>query len=156
MRRKMSDFLRRLFALEDTPERIARAFALGVFLAFSPLLGLHLFLGLIIAFYFGLNRFALLLGVFVNNPWTLIPIYAAGTYLGGLLLGFPPQTALPSFDWRALWSGDFWLQLVNQRHILKPLLLGSSILSVLVSAFSYIAALHMIRQRRTHQEKAEG
>ena len=56
VRRKFRHYLRRLLALDDTPERIALAFAVGVFLAFSPLLGLHTVLGLAIAFLFGLNR----------------------------------------------------------------------------------------------------
>jgi uncharacterized protein (DUF2062 family) len=145
---RTSRFLRRLFVLDDTPERIALAFALGVFLAFSPLLGLHTFLGLIFAFSFGLNRFALLLGVFVNNPWTLVPIYAAGTYLGGLLVGFPSRPPLPHFNWQALLSSDFWVQLAGQWHILKPMLLGSTILSVIAAALSYAAALYFIRHRR--------
>jgi uncharacterized protein (DUF2062 family) len=151
MQGRASRFLRRLFALDDTPERIALAFALGVFLAFSPLLGLHTFLGLILAFFFDLNRIALLLGVFVNNPWTLIPIYAAGTYLGGLLVGFPSRPPLPHFDWQAVWSAGFWVQLAGQRQILTPMLLGSSILSVLTAALSYAAALYLIRHRRAHQ-----
>ncbi len=45
MRKNLSDCVIRLLALDDTPERIARAFAVGVFLAFSPLIGLHLLLG---------------------------------------------------------------------------------------------------------------
>ena len=32
---------RRLLALDDPPERTALAFAIGVFIAFSPFLGLH-------------------------------------------------------------------------------------------------------------------
>lgn len=151
MQEKIRKLFRRLFALDDTPERIALAFALGVFLAFSPLLGLHTFLGLLFAFVFGLNRIALFLGVFVNNPWTLIPIYSAGTYLGSLFVGFPRRPPLPSFHWQALMSSEFWIQLAGQWHILKPLVLGSSILSVIAAALSYMAALHFIRLRRARQ-----
>jgi len=153
MRENGERFIRHLLTLDDTPERIAKAFALGVFLAFSPLIGLHVFLGLILPFFFDLNRFAFLLGVFINNPWTLIPIYVAGTYLGGLLIGFPTAPPLPGFEWDALWSGHFWRQLVGHWHILKPMLVGSFILSIFLSAFSYISALYLIRQRRARQEK---
>ena len=151
MREQLSNFLKKLLALEDTPERIAKAFALGVFLAFSPLIGLHIVLGFGLAFFCGLNRVAMLLGLFINNPWTLVPIYAAGTYLGGLLIGFPQMSALPSFELRSLWSGDFWGQLAGQWHILKPMIVGSFILSIFLSSFSYIAALVLIRQRRMRQ-----
>jgi uncharacterized protein len=154
MRDTFAHFIKKLLALEDTPERIAKAFALGVFLAFSPLIGLHFFLGFGLAFFCGLNRFALLLGLFINNPWTLIPIYAAGTYLGGLLIGFPQMPVLPSFEFRSLWSGDFLVKIVGQWHILKPMIVGSFVLSVFLSAFSYIATLALIRQRRAHMAKS--
>ena len=151
MREKLSNFLKKLLALEDTPERIAKAFALGVFLAFSPLIGLHIVLGFGLAFFCGLNRVAMLLGLFINNPWTLVPIYAAGTYLGGLIIGFPQMPALPSFELRSLWSVEFWGQLAGQWHILKPMIVGSFILSIFLSSFSYIVALVLIRQRRMRQ-----
>jgi uncharacterized protein len=151
MRENLSHFLKKLLALEDTPERIAKAFALGVFLAFSPLIGLHIVLGFGLAFFCGLNRLALLLGLFINNPWTLVPIYAAGTYLGGLLIGFPQMPALPNFELRLLGSVDFWGQLAGQWHILKPMIVGSFILSIFLSSFAYIAALVLIRQRRMRQ-----
>ena len=154
MRDTFANFAGKLLALDDTPERIARAFALGVFLAFSPLIGLHLFLGFGLALFCGLNRFALLLGLFVNNPWTLIPIYAAGTYLGGLIIGFPQMPELPGFEFRSLLSGDFWKQLAAQWHVLKPMVVGSFILSAFLSAFSYAAALTLIRQHRARQERA--
>jgi uncharacterized protein (DUF2062 family) len=148
MQGRIKKFVSSLFALDDTPERIALAFAIGVFLAFSPLIGLHTFLGIVFAFLFGLNRLALFLGVFVNNPWTLVPIYGAGTYLGSLIVGFPSRPDLPDFEWQALWSSGFWIQFAEQWQMLKPLILGSSILSVVASIFSYIAALHIIKKRR--------
>ncbi len=151
MQGRLKRIFRRLFTLDDTPERIALAFSLGVFLAFSPLLGLHTFLGVAFAFLFGLNRFALFLGVFVNNPWTLVPIYAAGTYLGSLFVGFPSRSALPEFQWHALWNTNFWVQLAGQWHLLKPMVLGSSILSLIAAALAYIAVLHFVRRRRARQ-----
>ena len=151
MQGRVTRFFRRLFALDDTPERIAFAFATGVFLAFSPLIGLHTFLGLIFALLFGLNRIALFLGVFINNPWTLVPIYAAGTYLGSLFVGFPSLPQLPGFEWGALLSSGFWLQLASQWHIWKPLFLGSTILSIIAAVCAYLAALYVIRWRRAHQ-----
>ncbi len=146
VRRAVLGFLCRLLALDDTPERIALAFAVGVFLAFSPLLGLHTLLGLIVAFFFGLNRVAVLVGLFVNNPWTLFPIYAAATYVGGLLIGFPSSPPLPHFGWSKLWQGSFWVDLTRQWRLLAPLAVGSIILSVLFAVLSYTGALYLLKQ----------
>jgi uncharacterized protein len=153
MREKVYAFLQRLLTLDDKPERIALAFSLGVFLAFSPLIGLHALLGLILSLSRSLNRVALLLGLLINNPWTLVPIYAAGTFIGSLFLGAPPMLVLPSFEWQALWDGDFWLLLARQWHILKPMLLGSTILAIVSAILSYWIALHVIRQSRISSGK---
>lgn len=153
VRRAVGGYIRKLLAMEDTPERIALAFALGVFLAFSPLLGLHTILGLSIAFLFGLNRVAILIGLFINNPWTLVPIYAAATYVGGLLVGFPTIENLPSINWSHLWKLQFWSDLARQWGVLKPLLFGSFILSFTFAALSYPAALMMLKHLRARRSR---
>jgi len=149
LRKTVVHYLRRLLALDDTPERIALAFALGVFLAFSPLLGLHTILGLTIAFMFGLNRVAVLLGVWVNNPYTIVPIYAAAAYFGGLLIGFPPGQSGLHFRWSDLWHFSFWLHLMRQWQMLKPIVLGSTILSFISGPLSYFIAVYVVRQAKT-------
>ncbi len=53
-----------LLHVDDTPERTAAAFAVGVFFGFSPFLGLHTALGLACAFLLDYNRVAVLLGVY--------------------------------------------------------------------------------------------
>ena len=80
------DFVRRwlshLLHIDDTPERTAAAFALGVFFGFSPMLGLHTILGVVFAFLLNLNRVAVLLGVYSNLPWVIAPYYAFATMAG--------------------------------------------------------------------------
>lgn len=87
------DRLQHLLHTHDTPQRTAAAFALGVFLGFSPFLGLHTILGLALAFALNLNRVAVLLGVYSNLPWILPPYYAAMTLAGAAVLGaeVPPD-----------------------------------------------------------------
>jgi len=145
--------LRKLLALDDTPERVALAFALGVVLAFSPLLGLHTILGLTLAFAFRLNRAAVLIGVFVNNPWTIVPIYSAAAYLGWYLFAFPAVPHLPDFQWTSLWYGSFWVNLWRNGAVLRPLVLGSTILSILAGVVSYPLALAVIRQGRAYRAR---
>ncbi len=156
VRAAVSHYLRKLLNLEDTPERIALAFSVGVFFAFSPFLGLHTLLGLLVAFLFGLNRPAVLIGVFVNNPWTLVPIYAAATYIGGIIIGFPPATDLPTFGWKQIWDSHFWAQLARHWGLIKPLFLGSTILSVSSSLLSYAMARQLIIKGRAYRARNNG
>jgi uncharacterized protein len=153
VRAAISNYLRKLLNVDETPERIALSFSVGVFFAFSPFLGLHTFLGLLVAFLFGLNRAAVLVGVFVNNPWTLVPIYAAGTYLGGILVGFPHTGELPAFGWKQIWESRFWSQLGAQWRLIKPLFLGSSILAVFASILSYEMSRQLIIRGRAYRAR---
>ncbi len=153
VRGAVSGYLKRLLALNDTPERVALAFSVGVFLAFSPLLGLHTILGLTIAFLFGLNRPAVLIGVFVNNPWTIVPIYTAGTYLGWCILGFPTPLILPVVHWSSLWHFGFWRENFRNGHVLKPLILGSSVLSFIAAGIAYPIALWVVRKGRAYRAR---
>src|SRR5215207_8013185 len=82
--------LRRLLALDDPPERTALAFSVGVFIAFSPFLGLHTIAATVLAFLFRFNKVAIYTGTFVNNPFlTLVPIILASYATGALLMGRP-------------------------------------------------------------------
>lgn len=80
----------RLNRLPDDPARIARGFAAGVFISFSPLFGLHVVGALAIAWVFRGNLLAALIGTFVGNPATY-PIFAVFSMkLGDWMLGRHP------------------------------------------------------------------
>lgn len=148
MRSKIGRQVLRLLKLEDSSERLAIAFAIGVFTTFSPLIGLHTVIALAIAFVFGLNRFAVLLGLIVNNPWTLIPYYTVSTYLGGRIVGFPQGTRFPDFRISKFFDANFWIQLGHQWRVLMPMAVGSTILALALSVLSYPLALYAIRRGR--------
>ena len=66
---------------------ISMGFAWGVFVAFSPFVGLQIVIVMGICFLFNYNKVAGILGVFVSNPFTFFPIYFFNYYVGNLLLG---------------------------------------------------------------------
>ncbi len=142
--------LRYLLSLDEKPERLALAFAVGVFLALTPFVGLHTLLALALALCFGLNRAALLLGLFVNNPWTLVPYYTAAAYLGSRLIGYPKGQLVPDFGWASLWHPNMWLQVLHQWRILMPMALGSIVLAVLGATLSYPLAVWAIKRGRAY------
>ena len=71
----------------------------GVWIAFCPFVGLHTALAFISSWIFSLNL-AIVLGVsmFINNPWTMIPVYYAdyktGIFLHGLCNDYIQQILL--------------------------------------------------------------
>ncbi|MEK6205156.1 MAG: DUF2062 domain-containing protein [Amylibacter sp.] len=73
----------RIKRLPDTPHKIAKGIACGVFVTFTPFFGLHFLLAWILALIFRGNIIAALMATFVGNPITF-PIIAATSYQLGL------------------------------------------------------------------------
>jgi uncharacterized protein len=146
-------WLEQLLHTHDTPERTAAAYAVGVFFGFSPFLGLHTVLGLVVAFAFNLNRVAVLLGVYSNLPWILPAYYTLATTLGAALLRYDVPVGFWK-DLRDTLTDTSWGEFRRFLKVLAPLLwayaLGSMIGAVLLAATAYRAALTMIVAHRRH------
>jgi uncharacterized protein (DUF2062 family) len=142
-----------LLHIDDTPERTAAAFALGVFFGFSPFLGLHTLLGIAFAFLLSLNRVAVLLGVYSNLPWVVAPYYAFVTVAGARITGDKMPADFKSqfgalFD-HSVFNFEFWDRLIT---LLKPLLwpyaVGSTVAAIILAALAYPVALAFVTSRR--------
>jgi uncharacterized protein len=133
---------RRLLALDDPPERTALAFSIGVFIAFSPFLGLHTILATLIAFLFRFNKVAIYSGTFINNPFlTLVPIIMASYGIGAFFLGLPmkiPAEGLALLKDPHLLTADYYRQLFRESWgIVWPFTVGGMFLSVVCSLIAY-------------------
>lgn len=153
--RRVRIFVRRILRTADSPRRTAAAFSLGVFIGLSPFLGAHTLLALALAFLLRLNRLAVLLGTFVLNPWTLLPLYSAGTWVGLLLLGERPQAPPPPVLEGA--TGSPAAAVAALGHLgpyLAPFLVGNLVLGALAAAFVFPVALVLVgRFRRLREER---
>jgi uncharacterized protein (DUF2062 family) len=158
MIRLTRDFVRRwlgaLLHIDDTPERTAAAFAVGVFLGFSPFVGLHTMIGVVLAFLLNFNRVAVLLGVYSNLPWIVAPYYAFATMFVGapltghrIPLGFRRQVA-DVFE-HSVFQGEFWKQLlVIFRPLVVPYTVGSLIGALVLALIAYPLALAFVTSQR--------
>jgi uncharacterized protein (DUF2062 family) len=151
---------RRLLAVDDPPERTALAFSVGVFIAFTPLLGLHTLLATLVALLFRFNKIAIYVGTFVNNPLvTLFPIVAASYAIGALILGRPLR--LPGVGWRLLTHPHpltyaYWQRLGDHLwDIVVPFSVGGLVLSVVCSLAAYPVTLKLLRARARRKSKDE-
>jgi uncharacterized protein len=143
--------LRRAFQtvlhMEDTPHRVALSFAIGIWIAFFPIWGIHTAMALGVAFLLRLSRAAMLVGAWVNNPWTMAPLYTAGTLLGCVLLRVPPE-GLSSLDWSLRWRDFLRALLETLRPYLWPFVVGNLILGTLAGFVGYLALRIALEARR--------
>ena len=152
----MKDLLKKLLHIEDTPERTALAYSIGVFLGFSPFLGIHTLAALAIAFLFNLNRVAILLGAWSNTPWWIVPYYMIATWLGMRVTGFwiDGKTLKAVFQAgidQGFFSSDFWSRIASQGGLLLSFVIGSLIFAAILSLIAYPLSLKLIKFYRSRR-----
>jgi uncharacterized protein (DUF2062 family) len=134
--------LKQVLHLQESPQRTALAFAIGVFICFSPVYGLHTVIVIVCAWALRLNLLALMAGAYLNNPWTIVPILGATYWVGALLLG---RSDSPSFDWHDVSFSAIYEQIMPYA---VPFFLGGFVLSVLGSAIAYPLAYYFLAKHR--------
>lgn len=169
-RRAASYVLHRLRRLPDTPDRICRGVAAGVFASFTPLFGLHFVLAALVAGAMRGNVLAALLATFFGNPVTFPVIVSVSVELGNWMLGQPPGMQLPQImaafggTWAELWSNTLaFLAGEPQRwdrtalffyRVFLPYLVGGLLPGVLCGLIAYhlTRPLIMAYQRRRYRK----
>ncbi len=151
--RMLGSTFRRLLALDDPPERTALAFSVGIFIAFSPFLGLHTIMATAVAFLFRFNKIAIYSGTFINNPFlTLVPIIFVSYALGAFLLGLPvkiPAEGLELLKDPHLLTRDYYRKLFRESwDIVWPFTIGSLALSVVCSLVAYPVTSWLLRRHK--------
>ena len=79
----------KVLRLDDTPPRLAAAFAWGIIAGFSPFFIVQYIVAFLVAVVFRLNKLLVLAGVCINLPWIMVPWYTATTAIAGAVLGVP-------------------------------------------------------------------
>ena len=117
-------------------------------------------MGLALAFLLSLNRVAILLGVWTNTPWWIVPFYMMATWVGMWVTGF-------RIDWatlkeifqlgmdRGFMSSNFWGCVTSQWGLLLSFLIGSLILCTLLSVVAYPLSLKWIKFYRLKRGKSK-
>jgi uncharacterized protein (DUF2062 family) len=138
----LRDRLSLILSVKDTPHRISMAFAVGIFIGMSPLFGIHTVLGIAVAYLFGLNRLVTIAGVYITNPWTVIPIYTFSTWLGAKCLHM--NHILPDIDWKHI---TFAMLLNDFSPLVMPFIVGTVIMAIVSSVLSYVLVYRLTRRK---------
>ena len=108
---------------------VVPGFALGLFVAFTPVPA-HTLLGIFLALVLKVNIPATIIGTFLMNPLTMVPIFMFAYRVGLFLLGIEAQPFEPemSIDWLTHGFLIVW----------QPLLLGSLLCGALAALIGFI------------------
>ena len=162
-RRTLEYLSYRIKRLPDTPHRIALGLSCGVFATFTPLFGIHILVGALLAFLFRANILASILGTFFGNPVTFPFIAAICVRLGNFILdrasdslnesiaidNWMQETDLTSFEV----IEQFLLEVYSDKFI--PYALGGVICGLLMAVIVYVLSKPLIitYQRRKSRKK---
>jgi len=137
--------IRSLLTLDSHPGHISMGFAVGVFISFTPLFGLHSILAIVAAFLLRINKVTCLTGSWVNTPLTVVPVLMASYQLGESILGHQPEKIiLKDLNW------SYGLELLESHG--APILIGSSIIGFVAALVSYAVLYYLIVRFRRKDE----
>jgi uncharacterized protein len=152
-----------LVRLRRSPRAVAGGFALGVFIAFTPTIGLQIIIVIFLGTLLNLNRPAAIIAVWITNVATMVPIYTFNYWVGSLIWEGPPVTevygtfAAMGAQLVTLNFWDFWEQfefmLGLSTSIIIPLLVGSAIVGTACAALTYLLCMSIIRMALIKRQK---
>ncbi len=146
----------RVTSVDDTPHRIAFAIALAVAVAWTPAIGLHMVLFLLLAWLLRANWLIGLPFVWLSNPLTIIPIYYPNYLLGRLLLGADEPAG--DFFKAVRLTGGFFKRIQTFWNATAPyaaeLWLGSLLAALIVGPVVYLLVFRMVKRHQAHHPPA--
>ncbi len=148
----------RILHVEDSAHRIALAVALAVAIAWTPAVGLHLLIYLLLAWLCRANVLVGIPFILLSNPLTLIPIYYPNYLIGRAMLGItdPPGNFLEaiSFNGGFITVVQTWWGATAPYP--GPLWLGSIVMAIPAGALVYGLIFRSVRKyQKNHPELAQ-
>jgi uncharacterized protein (DUF2062 family) len=155
----------KILHIQDSPHKISLGVGLGLFIAWTPFLGLHILMALVLSVLLRANKFAALVSIWVSNVFTFAVIYYPAYLVGRFVLQlfpwhenmskervselfndlFRPGNMITGFFTKDYWS-RFW---TLTSSIGTELWLGCFLVGGLVAVAGYIFCYYLINHHRT-------
>ncbi len=155
-------FLKKLLQLEDTPESIAWGASLGMFVAWTPTVGIQMIIIGVINTLFRVNRLAGIVMVYISNPLTLLPIYYLDYVVGAFLIGKGDTISREQFSQIIPATSDgvfdyfvrFFTGLLELGwDVALPTLLGGAVIGLVLAIPTYPLTKRFIERERAFVAK---
>ena len=126
-------YWKRLIRIPESPHSISMGFSIGVFIAFSPFIGLHTVLSIFISWAFRVNILSSIIGTFSGKPLTYPIMWASSIGLGDFIFG-RQKLAYEKIELSDFFGVDFFMSFF----------VGSIILGFLFAIIFYFFIKHFI------------
>lgn len=136
---KKSEWLIKLFKINDTPLRIALGFGIGVFTGIIP--GIGPIAALFLALVFRVNRVGALLGSLATNTWLSVVTFLLSIKIGSAIMQLSWQDI--QRDWMLFLKNFHWLNLLKLSvlRIIFPVIVGYFVVAFCLGLLFYLITL---------------
>jgi hypothetical protein len=136
----------KLVKINDTPQRVAIGFGIGVFFGIVP--GLGPLASLFTASLFRVNRASALLASLLTNTWISFVTFVASIKIGSVLMGIDWQVA--KNEWYTVFKNFHFVDLfkVSILKTILPTIIGYVIVAAFLGFLSYLIILLFLHIRR--------
>ena len=154
---KMSGWWRRarrfcihnILRADDPPKRLALGVAVGIFIAFLPLIGVKTILAVGLAWLVGGNKAVGVPLVWISNPLTFVTMYYPGYWLGCKLMHVPVSGKwIETLRGHSSWIAKIEELASSMMDVATPLFLGTFLVASVLAIASYYSSIAMISSYR--------
>ncbi len=158
----------RILRADDSPRAIALGAAIGMFIAWTPLMGLHMLIAVVCAAAFRANKAIAAALVWLSNPITFFPMLYFEWRIGNRIIGpvgehqhqearrvlhdLAYAALQPRSFFDDLLTFDFWRSLFDVGTTIGTRVwIGAGLMGILWSGISYIAVNRYVRWYRARR-----
>lgn len=162
LQKSYQKIIEKLLALKGRPKSIAKGFATGVAMSFTPFVGFHILLCLIVTTITKENKIASTLGTIAGNPWTFPFIWYITLHLGCIIIGDDIDASSIDFKlffsklYHAIIALDFDLFIRDILPIFIPMFVGSIPCYIVVWIVVYHAIYKVLRKYNINNKEDNG
>jgi hypothetical protein len=146
MKKRIRDYIKRFFLINDTPHKVAGGAALGIFLGIVP--GEGFLATLLFSSIFGFNRLAALAGVGAVNMWTTFLVFPPAAYVGAFIFGVKYEDLRACFDSTVQLGFKYFLSKAVFFDLTLPLISGFLIVAGVIAVAIYFGLLYILCRRK--------
>ncbi len=137
-----------------TPESVARAVAVGLFVGFAVPFGLQIVAAVFLAIVFRCGKILSIAFTCFTNIYTIVLIYPPICYFGALLTGSNMDIAYYRLVWvKFIESPGLYAFFNMGREILVPFLAGGTTIGIVSAFCGYFMALGMVTSYNKRKQK---
>lgn len=153
VRKRIQSLMQRLLRQEKTPHKLALTCALGIFIAISPLIGIHTLMTVVFGWLLRVSIPAVFaVSFFINNPWTMVPIYTFDYVFGKW---FFATCNIDPTGWEPAWllsCNEFLQHHTGIAELsLSAFLIGGNLLAVAISVMLYMPMKRIFQRVILHK-----